>query len=245
MRGGGRPLLARWTSDFDCGYETEWWYCIKDTPYDISKLDSKRRYEINKGRRNFFTKQINPSQFKKEIADVMIAAFSAYPEEYRPKKTKEQYCESIKDWNATIIGCFCRESERLVGFCYSTEKGLCIYFSMMKTMPQYEKLAVNAALVDGLLVYYRDSLQAGSYICDGERNILHKTNFQDYLEKYFGFRKAYCQLHVVYRKPLGAMISILYNARKWFYQHDDKKLLCKVAAVLKMEEIVRTFGNVE
>jgi hypothetical protein len=33
----GMPLLARWTSDFDCGYETEWWYCIKDSPFDIRK----------------------------------------------------------------------------------------------------------------------------------------------------------------------------------------------------------------
>ncbi len=45
------PYFARWTTDFDCGYETEWWYCIKDTPFDISKLNSKKRYEINKGKK--------------------------------------------------------------------------------------------------------------------------------------------------------------------------------------------------
>ena len=44
--GGGVPLLARWTEDFDCGYETEWWYVIKDTPLDLSKLKKKRRYDI-------------------------------------------------------------------------------------------------------------------------------------------------------------------------------------------------------
>ena len=37
------------------------------------------------------------------------------------------------------------------------------------------------------------------YICDGERNILHETSFQNYLEKYFGFRKAYCKLNLKYR----------------------------------------------
>ena len=60
--GGGIPLLARWTSDWDCGYETEWWYCIKDTPFDISTLKSKRRYEINKGNKNFEVREINQDQ---------------------------------------------------------------------------------------------------------------------------------------------------------------------------------------
>lgn len=51
--GGGVPLLARWTENFDCGYETNWWYVIKDTPFDVNTLRSKRRYEINKGIKNF------------------------------------------------------------------------------------------------------------------------------------------------------------------------------------------------
>lgn len=42
----GNPYFARWTDNFDCGYETEWWYCIKDEPFDISKINSKKRYEI-------------------------------------------------------------------------------------------------------------------------------------------------------------------------------------------------------
>ena len=44
-------LLARWTSDFDCGYETNWWYVIKDDPFDITTLKSKRRYESIRGKR--------------------------------------------------------------------------------------------------------------------------------------------------------------------------------------------------
>jgi hypothetical protein len=27
--------FARWTSDFDCRYKTEWWYCVKDSPIDL------------------------------------------------------------------------------------------------------------------------------------------------------------------------------------------------------------------
>ena len=45
-------LLARWTSEFDCEQETNFWYIIKDCPFDISSLKAKRRYEINKGLKN-------------------------------------------------------------------------------------------------------------------------------------------------------------------------------------------------
>lgn len=48
-----KVLLARWTSEFDCSYETNWWYIIKDTPFDIANMKAKRRYEINKGLKNF------------------------------------------------------------------------------------------------------------------------------------------------------------------------------------------------
>lgn len=56
----GSPLFARWTTDFDCGYETNWWYIIKDQPFDINALKAKRRYEIKKGIKNFDAKTIEP-----------------------------------------------------------------------------------------------------------------------------------------------------------------------------------------
>lgn len=44
----GAHLLARWTTDWDCGHKTQFWYVIKDDMYDISVLKRKRRYKINK-----------------------------------------------------------------------------------------------------------------------------------------------------------------------------------------------------
>lgn len=60
---GGIPFLARWTTDYDCGCETSWWYVIKDTPFNIATLKAKRRYEINKGKKNFEVRRINPSEY--------------------------------------------------------------------------------------------------------------------------------------------------------------------------------------
>ena len=39
--------------------------------------------------------------------------------------------------------------------------------------------------------YHPPSPRGGYYLCDGQRNIRHQTNFQEFLVKYFGFRYAY------------------------------------------------------
>ena len=67
---GGYALFARWTSEFDCGKETSWWYVIKDTPFDISKLKAKRRYEINKGKKNFEVKRIRALDYSEQLFEV-------------------------------------------------------------------------------------------------------------------------------------------------------------------------------
>ena len=39
---GETPLLARWTTDWDCGHETSWWFIIKDAPFNLSEYSSKQ-----------------------------------------------------------------------------------------------------------------------------------------------------------------------------------------------------------
>ena len=75
----GRPLLARWTSEWDNSEKTEWWYVIKDTPFDISTLKSKRRYEIKKGLANFTICEINPEEYMEELFYVSMEAYKKYP----------------------------------------------------------------------------------------------------------------------------------------------------------------------
>lgn len=99
----GSPIIARWTTDFDKIDGGEWWYIIKDTPLDISKLKAKRRYEINKGIKNFDVEQINPMDFKEELFYVQVEAFSAYPAKYRPTVEKESFFKELESWNDLIV----------------------------------------------------------------------------------------------------------------------------------------------
>lgn len=233
-------LFARWTENFDCGYETEWWYCIKDDKYTIENLKSKRRYIIKKGRKNFYVQVILPKDWKDKLTDIKWEAFKNYPKEYKPNKTKEQLGYEIENWNDTqkVFGAFDRETGDLCGYALVSEKSGYCELEQQKSYPQCEKKEINAAIIDAVLLYYNKCIQKGYIIIDGQRNVRHKTTFQDYLEKYFGFRKAYCVLNIQYRSWVKGCIRLLYPVRN-IIKRIKWKGIYDMYCVLRMEEIKR------
>lgn len=239
---GDTPLLARWTTEFDCGYETNWWYVIKDKPFDIMALKSKRRYEIKKGIKYFDIKVIDPVEFQEELYEIQVAAYSAYPKKYRPKVEKTSFIAGISNWKEYVVfGAFFTETNEMAGYaCLVQGVDNFVEFSVLKTNPLFEKYSINAALVEKILSYFSVFLGTGGIICDGSRSINHETNFQDYLEKYFGFRKAYCKLHLVYNPRIKWLIKLIYPFRRILLKFDEIGIIHKVNSVLKMEELVRS-----
>ena len=153
------------------------------------------------------------------------------------------FIKKMKDRKLKLLGAFMREDApaeefrgRLCGYAYAEEKEDCIIFSTLKSIPSCEKYQINAALVDGFLEYYKEYLETeGKYICDGERNIRHETAFQNYLEKYFGFRKAYCTLNISYRPGFGRIVKILYPFKDIFKKLDKINLFHMINGILEME----------
>jgi len=234
-------LLARWISDFDCEEETNWWYVIKDTVFDISSIKSKRRYEINKGNKNFEVVRINPCDYKQELYEVTIEAYKSWPERYRPSVAYEDFMKSIDDWKQKeIFGAFNKPEGRLCGYAFLSPYAKYIDFNILRVRPECEKDAINAAIVYQILEYNKEFLENGGYICDGSRSIRHETAFQDYLEKYFGFRKAYCHLHIKYKTIIGLIIKLLYPFRNVLSKVDNIGIVHSINALLKMEEIKRS-----
>lgn len=235
---GGYPLFARWTSNFDCGYETNWWYVIKDTPFDISELKAKRRYEINKGKKNFTVRRIVATDYPNEILEVTKNAFLSWPEKYRPAIDEDVFRKTLYQWNNVMIyGAFDIENNRLSGYAYLTEYKGHLEFNMLRVIPECERLGINAAICSTILEDNNSRFNGKWYINDGARSIRHETAFQDYLEKYFGFRKAFCELNIKYRFPIGICIKIIYPFRK--HIHNETKIGNMVCSLLKMEELRR------
>ena len=238
-----KALFARWTTDWDCGQETNWWYVICDRPFDISALKASRRYEINKGNKNFDVKRIMPHEYAEQLYRVHIAAVKSYPKKNQVLLTFDEYKQSIKNMESNkqnrFYAAFLKGTDDVCGFIIGTFDEHYFELTTQKADPAYEKIQVNAALVDAFLADNADLLAQGIYCNDGARNINHETAFQDYLEKYFCFRKAYCKLHIVYRPGFGLLIKFLFPFRKMLMWLDNIPLFHQVNGVLKMEEIVR------
>ncbi len=238
FRRGG--VLVRYTTDFDHCETQDWWYVVKDDAYDISKLKAKHRWVVKQGEKNFEVKRIDPISYREDIFLVAIAAFSAYPAKYRPDLQKEQFFREIDTWkDSTVYGAFYRETGKLAGYSVTKDMGSYIAFPIQKTDPEYEKYQVNAALVYCILSELGPALTQGKYICDGERNILHETGFPDYLIKYFGFRKAYCKLHLIIAPKIRWIVCVAYPFRKVLYKLDGVKKLHQLNGILRMREILR------
>lgn len=234
------PLLARWTTDFDCPDETDWWYVIKDEPFDISAIKAKKRYVIKKGLENFDVRLICASDYKEALFNVHIEAVNSYPPSQRIIPTKEGFFNSVDAWSDYLVfAAFSKEDGELAAYATVIENGSYYSFASMKSIPAYEKLQVNAAVVFTILEHLSCELAEGRYICDGERNINHETGFQDYLISYFGFRKAYARMHLSYKPSVGWIVKLAYPIRGFIKRFDKINIVHKLMSVLQMEEIVR------
>lgn len=235
-----RALFARWTSDYDCPQETNWWYIVKDTPFDIAALKAKRRYEINKGIRHFDVREIDPIAQKENLFSIAQRANLARPKENRPKFERDSFMLALENGGYyKAYAAFDRNSDAMCGYVLLRQTDRCINICVLKSEPQYESEGINAAMVYAVLKEHQTFLSENGYVCDGERNVFHETAFQEYLMKYFEFRKVYCRLNIAYNPRIKWLVNCLYPFRKMIKKRSKSRLTKKISAVLKMEEITR------
>ena len=238
------PLFARWITDFDCPEETEWWHCIKDEAFDISVIPAKKRYEINKGIKYAEVRLIRPEDYAEQLAEVHCRAKLHYGDSFDYEAERAEFEKELRKGpyadNAEYVGAFFRETGKLIGYGIYEVYDDWVSQSVIKTDPEYLKYSVNAALVAFALDRYLKERTDIKYITNGSKNIFHETNYHDYLIKYFGFRKAYCHLHISYRWWVSATVHALYPFRNAIYKMHADRWLRMAGAVLKMEEIRRT-----
>ncbi len=242
---GHYPLFARWTTDFDCEEETEWYCLVKDTPFDMMSLKSNRRSLITRGLKRVDVKVITPADYAAQMANVLIKAWQSYDESYEEKDDRKRLTEEFKELteknlgNSEYLGAFLKDTDTMIGYSIYDLHGDWVEYSVVKTDPEYLNTQVNAALAYfGLQRYMRPGV---NYILGGWRTMIHETNYQDYLLKNFGYRKAYCQLHITYRPWMKAAVAVLYPLRGMLEKYSKNKWLYYVWCTLKQEEIHRTF----
>ena len=238
---GKKPLLVRYTTNWDCGYDTGWWYIIKDAPFDIESLSKNSRKHIKEAFRKVRVEQINPAEYITELYECYKQAFSKYK-----LAGNETSFGSFQNGclNATADGIaywagFDLQENKLIGYMTAKQNSDWAEIYTAKFDPRFLNLRVSDALYATVLEYYLNSLGC-KYVSSGSRSINHVTNTQEYKEQHFNYRKCYCKLNIVYSSKVKTIVKILYPIRgivnllgrinERFHQ---------VSAILKMEEIVK------
>lgn len=235
-----RALFARYSTSFgdSPGY---WYWVVKDSPLDVNSLKGKLRYEIKRSMKEFYVEVIDVFKYAKELYEITVDAYSSYPKTYSSIPTEKQFLSALPTWKTPCFGAFYRETGRLCGYINIVERENIVYYSGQAVLKEFERLYVNTALVYGMLYYYEDRLANKQVlIVDGEKNILHKTNHQEFLVKKLGFKKIPCDLKIVYRPTVKLAVCLLYPLRKLLLKIDDSSsLVHKINGVLEMERIIR------
>lgn len=241
-----KAYFARWTSDFDCTEKTQWWYCIKDEPISLESLTSKQRYRVKKGLSKTTIKLLTKDQVKDYVSDmydVSVDCFKDYPIQYRPSLNKAEYVDEIlkKREDQHIWICIDNETDKVCGWCECILNKDTVSLVSVKIMPRFLNNEVNAALGYCICQHYINELKL-RYVTDGQRNIKHQTNYQDFLVKVLGFRYAYCKLNIIYHPLLKFIVDLLYPFRYIISKMTSiHPFIYNIFCILKQEEIRKSF----
>ena len=232
-------FFARWTTNFDIQKETEFWYVINDTPIDIEGYSKNTRSKIRRGLNKCSVKKISREELMKKGFDSYRMAFLSY-NTYINAKTKSLFVEEINllSNNWEFWGIF--HEDKMIG--YSQNKIIKDYceYSTIKFHPKYLKYYPSYALFYTMNKYYLNSNNF-KYVNDGARSISHETNIQEFLIQKFKFRKAYCELHLVYSTRIKLLIMMMLPFRsvlKFF----NLGVIKKLNILLKQELIRKSFN---
>ena len=230
-------LLARWTTEFDCGYETNWWYVIKRAPFEVEMLDSKTKKHIRQSLKKVRVSLIDMASYSDALSSIHNNACSRYPSYTGSLKSPSDFSFN-RDRNVECWGAFSLHTGQLIGYMICRRKNSYVETASAKYDPQYLNLRASDAIHFTILNYYLNQ-EGYSYISSGSRTINHVTNAQDYKISTFGFYKAYCKLHLKFNPKVEWFFRLLFPIRRILNAFDSIGLIHQINAVIKMDELVR------
>ena len=238
---GKRPIIAKYETDWDCGCYTGWWHLIKDAPFDLAALSKSARQNIRRALRLVEVERIDAVSHVDELWTCRHEAFLGYKlaSNEGSREQFEQECLRSRDAGMEYWIGRDRATGKLLGFLTIMPCAGWAKICTAKFDPRYLKLRGSDALYATVLSHYLNERNC-SFVSSGARSINHVSNTQAYKEEHFGYRKAYCRLHIVYAPRIRWLMHLLYPFRHlvWRLGEHNKKLHL-LGAVLKMDEISR------
>jgi hypothetical protein len=204
-------LLACWTTEWNRGEPSEWWWTCCDTEdYRIEAIDSARgRRSIRQGLRACTVEKIEKSTFYSHSYPIYSMAMTEYGEKPPTQTQYARQVESMAKYHGVEFwGAFYQT--RMAAFAICTVQDQAVLLGSTKSAPDLDKHNPNAALFHSISKHYLES--GMKYVTNGSRTMWHPTHINEFLET-LGFRKVYCRLNVE-MSTLARFISLL-RVNKW------------------------------
>lgn len=234
---GKKPLLVRYTSDFDCGIETGFWFVVKDAPFVLEELSKKYQKCVLKALERCEVRLIDAVSEFENIYEVYEAAVNNY-QNVDNKISKESMRQGVENDGLEYWGAYDKITGEMAGWMSCSNNGDWTETISAKYHPERLSSRPSDAIHYTVLNHYLNEL-GQKYISSGSRNLNHKTNVQEYKMHNWKFRQAFCKLHIVYRKDISILIKLIYPFRNLLKKLDNITAVHQVNSVLKMEEIAR------
>ena len=130
--GGGTALFARWHTDWDCGYETNWWYCIRDGKFSLEELSPSSRKHI---RQAFKHNNIVRAKIEKPLFNELYRVYSEATSHY-------ETADNIQDKETFIKGLENRKENLDLFLAYDEQNELLAY---MIARPEKDWVEIETA----------------------------------------------------------------------------------------------------
>jgi hypothetical protein len=236
LRAREHARLIRWESDFDGGQETDWWHVIKDAPDGLMDLKPKVRNAVRQGLRDFDVGKVSRQEILSEGYEVYVAAYARY-ETFEPMLDATAFSRAVESMPAAteFWAVRARDGSGLLAFAENVVGRDACFYSTMWFSPRALKGNGSYALIHCMNEHYLGE-RGMRYVSDGARNISHQTNVHQFLQDKFGFRKAYCRLHVEYAPWVAGVVAAAYPMREWLRRH---KVSARLDVLLEQERIRR------
>lgn len=233
------PLFAIYTETFNQECETLYWYIIKESPFLFDELDKKYKKHVNKAFERTYVKLIDKTEYIEELYEVYEAAYRNYRAADN-ELSKENFIEGVLRDEREYWAAFSKETDEMAGWMSCENHGDWTETASAKYHPERQSYnRPSDVLHYAVLSHYLNEL-GQKYVCSGSRNINHVTNVQDYKEKNWKFKRAYCKLRVVYNPKIGWLVKCMYPFRKFLLKLDTFSIIHQLNGVLRLEECNRT-----
>jgi hypothetical protein len=214
------------------------WYaviCRRFTPIeDIAS--SNTRSKLRRAMRNCEVRRISCADVAGAGYEVYVRAFERYRGTDTPVPhalfanhimAGEGFEDVIEHWGVLCDGELAGYSTNYV---FGTTE---VSYSALKFDPAHLRRYSSYALFHAMNEHYLGGGRV-AYANDGFRSVLHETELQDFLERTFGFEKAYTGIDAFYRQPYRAFVRATFPFRNLLGRLDER-----VRAVYELERAVR------